>query len=542
MMKPRFMNASIQTKINLALLGVLLVVMVVSITLTIRSERSMAEAMMWERAHDTADAYLDGLNLMMITGTLADHRDTLRTKVLSQKDVVGARVIRGEPVKRFFGTGTDSEQVIDDLDQRGLEGEALNIIQDSPKGRVLTVVKPVTAMSDYRGTNCLTCHVVEEDTVLGAIRVSYSLAGVDQEINQNLLRLGGVQAILFAAGVALISFLLYRLIIRPVKRLRTVMRQVDETSDLTLRVTSVHSRDEVGLMAMAFNRMVERLANSFEQVAEQTSRLQSSATQIADVAEETRRAVSVQHGETDQMANAMAEVEASAHEARARAMNATEASSAADQQAQSGRALTEGASASIRQLTEQVMQSAQVIRQLDDYSGQVGHVLEMITDIAEQTNLLALNAAIEAARAGESGRGFAVVADEVRSLATRTHESTQEVKRTIVQLQQEAKEAVSMMEAAQEDARRSVDDVSQVGTSLSEIVDAVAHIDTLNGQMTEAAEAQAEMAVRVNGQVQHISTIAEQTSGDAERLTQVSDDLVALSQSLEQLVGQFRLK
>lgn len=542
MMKQRFMNASIQTKINLALLGVLLVVMVVSITLTIRSERSMAEAMMWERAHDTADAYLDGLNLMMITGTLSEHRDTLRTKVLSQKDVVGARVIRGEPVKRFFGPGTDAEQVVDKLDQRGLEGEPINIIQDSPQGRVLTVVKPVTAMSDYRGTNCLTCHVVEEGTVLGAIRVSYSLAGVDQEINHNLLRLGGVQAILFAAGVALISFLLYRLIIRPVKRLRTVMRQVDETSDLTLRVTSVHSQDEVGLMAGAFNHMVERLANSLQQVAEQTAQLQSSATQIADVAEETRRAVAVQHGETDQMADAMAEVEASAHEARARAMSATEASSAADQQAQSGQTLTEGASASIQQLTAQVMKSAEVIRQLDDYSDQVGHVLEMITTIAEQTNLLALNAAIEAARAGESGRGFAVVADEVRSLASRTHESTQEVKRTISQLQQEAKEAVTMMEAAQEDARRSVDDVSRVGASLTEIVDAVAHIDILNGQMTEAAEAQAEMAVRVNGQVQHISTIAEQTSGDAERLTQVSDDLVALSQSLEQLVGQFRFK
>lgn len=542
MMKQRFMNASIQTKINLALLGVLVVVMVVSITLTIRSERSMAEAMMWERAHDTADAYLDGLNLMMITGTLADHRDTLRTKVLSQKDVVGARVIRGEPVKRFFGDGTDTEQVADELDERGLKGEPINLIQDSSQGRVLTVVKPVLAMSDYRGTNCLTCHVVEEGTVLGAIRVSYSLAEVDQEINQNLLRLGGVQAILFAAGVALISFLLYRLIIRPVKRLRTVMRQVDETSNLTLRVTSVHSTDEVGLMAMAFNSMVERLANSLQQVAEQTSRLQASATQIADVAEETRRAVAIQHGETDQMATAMAEVEASAHEARARAMSATEASSAADQQAQSGRTLTEGASASIHQLTEQVVQSAQVIRQLDDYSGQVGHVLEMITAIAEQTNLLALNAAIEAARAGESGRGFAVVADEVRSLANRTHESTQEVKRTISQLQQEAKEAVSMMEAAQEDARRSVDDVSRVGASLAEIVDAVAHIDTLNGQMTEAAEAQAEMAVRVNGQVQHISTIAEQTSGDAARLTHVSEDLVALSQSLEQLVGQFRLK
>jgi methyl-accepting chemotaxis protein len=74
----------------------------------------------------------------------------------------------------------------------------------------------------------------------------------------------------------------------------------------------------------------------------------------------------------------------------------------------------------------------QITRQI----GEVQNILGEIEGISKQTNLLALNAAIEAARAGEAGRGFSVVADEVRDLSGRTNQFSQQIRKTITDVQE----------------------------------------------------------------------------------------------------------
>lgn len=536
-----FADTSIQTKVNAVLLAVLLVVMVASMLFTIRSERAMVEEAMLQNVKDSTDSYLDTINIMMLTGTLAQFREIHRDKVLSQPGITEAKVLRSQAVIDLFGAGADLDQPFDELDKRALQGEAIEVINNTPNGRILTVLRPVISETNYRGTDCTSCHIGTEGKQLGAIRLSYSLAALDKQINMNLIKLGGVQALLFIGGLLLISFVLYRIILRPLRYLRQAIQKAESESDLTIRVHTVRSSDEIGVLSKAFNKMLERFANSLSQVASTTRSLKASAHTISTVADETVKAVNNQHAETEQMASSMEQMQASAHVTREHAQRTSQASVEADNEANSSRNLTSESISGIHQLTEHLEKASGVIKALDQYSDDVGQVLEIITSIAEQTNLLALNAAIEAARAGESGRGFAVVADEVRSLANRTHDATQEVRRTIDHLQDEAKGAVVMMETAHLGAQKSVADVERVGDSLSHIADAVTHISQLNSQMANAAEEQQEVAGRVNSQVTRIGSIAQQTSSNAIKSSEVSDDLVKLAEHLEKLVDGFKL-
>ena len=119
--------------------------------------------------------------------------------------------------------------------------------------------------------------------------------------------------------------------------------------------------------------------------------------------------------------------------------------SSEDTSQQSTKSLTvlEKISENMQELSEQMNDTNTSIHELNQMSGNITSVVDLIKDIAEQTNLLSLNAAIEAARAGEQGRGFAVVADEVRKLAERTQKATSEINVSINSIKQETNDIVS---------------------------------------------------------------------------------------------------
>ncbi|MBS0531623.1 MAG: methyl-accepting chemotaxis protein [Proteobacteria bacterium] len=135
------------------------------------------------------------------------------------------------------------------------------------------------------------------------------------------------------------------------------------------------------------------------------------------------------------------------------------------------------------------------VDRLRESSAAIGNVVNLIASIAKQTTLLALNSTIEAARAGEAGKGFAVVASEVKALAVQTQNATEEIKRKI--------------DALQQDAATSIDAVHRI----TQAIDAIRPVfETVNGAVAEQSATTGEMAQNAAATSNFIVSVVDSAS------------------------------
>ncbi|WP_407681454.1 methyl-accepting chemotaxis protein [Pseudomonas mangrovi] len=248
-----------------------------------------------------------------------------------------------------------------------------------------------------------------------------------------------------------------------------------------------------------------------------------------------------QRQETEQVATAINEMSAAAHEVAMSAQRAAEAARETDCQGQQASRVVGASVEQIHALVEELRSSGAALAGLQqDVQGIVG-VLEVIRSIADQTNLLALNAAIEAARAGEAGRGFAVVADEVRALASRTQQSTGEIQAMIDRLRTATSQTVTLMQRAGEKGESTSEQASEAGRALDVIAELIGTINSMNAQIASAAEEQTAVAEEINRSVHQIADAVEGVAGDAREGARTAQQLRGLGERLQTLVGQFRV-
>ena len=338
---------------------------------------------------------------------------------------------------------------------------------------------------------------------------------------------GLLTALLTAILTAGSGSLLLRWCFLPLHRLAGDTEQVDSDDPL--------------LQALA-----ERLQNARREVQDLLKRVSSissdlslTSSQIFSSMEQAERSIDQQRAETEQVATAMNEMTATVEEVARNTAEASDAAGAALDASNEGLSIARTARSDIEVLVENVDNASRVISRLEEESGNIGVVLDVIKGIAEQTNLLALNAAIEAARAGEQGRGFAVVADEVRTLASRTQESTREIEEMISRLQEGVRDSVAVMEVAVEKGQGGSEQVGRTLAALDTILTAVNTMSEMNAHIASATEEQSQVANEINRNIVNINQQGVTTAEDAATARQACEQLAGFSTRLQELTSGF---
>jgi len=380
-----------------------------------------------------------------------------------------------------------------------------------------------------------------------------------------MLVIGFLIAVLL--GVA-ISLVLVTAINRPVKTLIDKSLPISN-GDLTQRVT-IDSKDELGLLAGAFNEIVKSMHNIVSQVRSSAGKVASSAQQMSSSSEEmnaTSQEVAsaitkmstgadTQAKRIDETFMTMERASSSIRQMVGNAQSANKIVKDTNSIAVSGKEAADSAVVRIEQLSNTVVDTVKTIQKLGQTSQQIGEITETITSIADQTNLLALNAAIEAARAGEAGRGFAVVAEEVRKLAEGSAEAVRKIGGLIRSIQDDTKHAVEAIDISSREVQEGRAQVMKISEVLNVITDSAKNASGETDEIVKFGEQIIKEVERVVTSLNEVVTIAKDSATTAQEVTAStqeqtasmeemsasSQELARLSMDLMSIVDKFKLQ
>ncbi|MGY5810010.1 HAMP domain-containing methyl-accepting chemotaxis protein [Rhizobium sp. LEGMi198b] len=284
------------------------------------------------------------------------------------------------------------------------------------------------------------------------------------------------------------------------------------SGDLAFQLTETLTPDFEPLR-LDFNDSVRELGETLTAISHATSTMDGSSREISHGATELSKRTEQQAASLEETSSALEEITVAVKSSTERAL---EASHMVDE----ARRSTEQSSAVVRD-------AVAAMGRIEQASGEIGQIINVIDEIAFQTNLLALNAGVEAARAGEAGKGFAVVAQEVRELAQRSANAAKDIKGLINRSSEEVTSGVKL--------------VTATGEALTLIEGHVVKINEHVNSIATAAREQSTGLSEVSTAINQMDQVTQQNAAMVEESTASTSQMAQEAAKLRDLVARFKL-
>lgn len=357
-------------------------------------------------------------------------------------------------------------------------------------------------------------------------------------------------------------------IANPIRSISEALFRMSE-SDLTAQEISVKNKDEIGILADAYNKLQVNLNHLVRSMQGSSGTVTSLSSSLVDITDQTSHAINEVAKTIQEVAGAVqdeAHMTESAvqkvHEISASIESVTEGTLKLENLAKSTSSTSNEGLTAVKDLVSATKKSnastdkiSEVILKVSESTGKIHIFTETITRISGQTNLLALNASIEAARAGEAGRGFAVVADEIRKLAEESAGAVLQIQEMIKEIDGHSRVSIDTMKELKEMSliqTQSVDTTLMRFEAISEGVkklhSVINEIQTEAENMTEMKDAVVDAMTNISASTEETSASTEEVSASTEEqlagMTEInnqSEKLNVLANELENLIREFKI-
>ncbi|NVC49329.1 methyl-accepting chemotaxis protein [Vibrio diabolicus] len=405
-------------------------------------------------------------------------------------------------------------------------------------GKLVAAQKQVVGVAYDQGllgeTRALS-HAVEEQFETFSTALSYAAAKRDEQMSI-------IKQVITALILGVIFALIWQIsrsINTRVNSLLGTIRSISETNNMGLR-SDLKGKDELFDISHHLNDLLDKLEQLISGTQEKSAQLTASTDNMHRELEGVMEQFHTQTDHTASMATAVQQMVATIGEISESTSVAVEGVHQAANNAEQGRSVVETTVTNIGQLTSILSNSQQSIGSLNQHVDKIGGAVNIIQEIAEQTNLLALNAAIEAARAGEQGRGFAVVADEVRALASRTHQSTEEITRVVVDIQAQMSTVVADIDQCNDQGQQTLNASEKLDSSLQQIITDMHAIQGNSERIASAIEEQGIVMNQVSGSITELNAISENNMQSAQECLHEVNSVSAQAHDMDEAVVQFK--